>query len=58
MSNTRESFSGDVKKREKLTQAADAAKKKSISVTGERDRDREIQLDISDGGNDNSSHLQ
>ena len=45
-----------MKKREKLTQAADAAKKKSISVTGERDRDREIQLDISDGGNENSSH--
>ena len=58
ISNTRESFSGDVKKREKLTEAAKAAKKKSISVTGERDSDRETQLDISDRGNDNCRYSQ
>ena len=47
-----------MKKREKLTEAAEAAKKKSISVTGERDSDRETQLDISDRGNDNCRYSQ
>ena len=47
-----------MKKREKLTEAAEVAKKKSMSLTGERDSDRETQLDISDRGNDNCRYSQ